>query len=223
LHLIKRDIWTEQTNELFLPLQVSVYLIENKAHEPNSYDTRQMIRFLRWGSPSTAATSSEPRPDEIRAAVERVSASDAFRSSPQLVAFLRYVVECVLSGDTSRVKAYTIAVEALGRSPSFDPQSDPIVRVVAGRLRRTLDLYYAGQGTDDPVAINLPRGKYIPGFVRRRPAIRWPRGLETLRRPLFTIHWQPNSLELAGAAVIVVVLCGGLIKLGCGSCGLWFN
>src|SRR6266498_2017520 len=39
-----------------------------------------------------------------------------------------------------------IAVEALGREDTFDPQQDPIVRVEAGRLRRTIEQYCAGPG-----------------------------------------------------------------------------
>ena len=81
-----------------------------------------------------------PDADEIRATLERMAASEAFRGSPQLVAFLRYVVEARLRGTQDRIKGYTIAVEALGRADDFDPQSDPIVRVEATRLRRALNL-----------------------------------------------------------------------------------
>ena len=45
-----------------------------------------------------------------------------------------------------RCGGYTIAVEALGRAENFDPQLDPIVRVEATRLRRTLARYYANGG-----------------------------------------------------------------------------
>ena len=72
-----------------------------------------------------------------------MAASEAFRGSPQLVAFLRYVVEATLRGEHDRIKGYTIAVEALGRAEDFDPQSDPIVRVEATRLRRAINRYYA--------------------------------------------------------------------------------
>jgi TolB-like protein len=105
---------------------------------------------------------------EIRAAVDRVLASPPFSTSPQLLAFLRFVVESVLKGDAEHIKSYTIAVEALGRGQNFDPQADPIVRVEAGRVRRGLRHYYAGPGADDPIVINLPLGAYIPTFRRRR-------------------------------------------------------
>src|SRR5213596_640402 len=76
--------------------------------------------------------------------------------SPQLAAFVRFVVEATLRGEGGRIKGYTIAVEALGRGEDFDPQTDPIVRVEAGRLRRALQQYYAGLGATDSVAVDLP-------------------------------------------------------------------
>ncbi len=107
-----------------------------------------------------------PNADEIRAAFGRMAASEAFRGSPQLVAFLRYVIEATLRGEQDRLKGYTIAVEALGRGDDFNPQSDPIVRVEATRLRRALNRYYENGGKHDEVQIGLPLGSYVPNFYR---------------------------------------------------------
>jgi len=108
-----------------------------------------------------------PSEAEVRPALDRILASESFRTSPQLGTFLRYVVDAALSGRAASLKGYTIGVEALGRDPSFDPQIDPIVRVEATRLRRALERYYACAGSDDPLVIELPRGSYVPLFVRR--------------------------------------------------------
>jgi tetratricopeptide (TPR) repeat protein len=108
-----------------------------------------------------------PSASDVRAALERILASDGLRTSPQLGAFLRFVVDAVLEGRSATLKGYTIGVEALGRDPRFNPQIDPIVRVEATRLRRTLERYYAGPGRDDPVMIELPRGGYAPSFRHR--------------------------------------------------------
>jgi len=116
------------------------------------------------------ATSNLPAPDEVRAQLERMTTSDDFNRSPQLGAFLRFVVEAVLQGKSDRIKAYTIGVDVLRRDAKFDPQLDPIVRVEATRLRRTIDRYYAGLGAHDAVRIDLPRGSYVPTF-RRRPGL----------------------------------------------------
>jgi hypothetical protein len=109
-----------------------------------------------------------PTAEEIRAAVEQIVVSPRFRRSPQLVAFLRFVVESALGGKAEHIKSYTIGVEALRRGEYFDPQVDPIVRVEAARLRRALASYFGGEGAPQPVMIEIPLGRYVPTFCRRR-------------------------------------------------------
>lgn len=122
-----------------------------------------------------AGAGSEPFDTEsaadIRAGLARILASDAFRAAPQLSAFLAFIVERAVAGRGAELKGYTIAVEAFGRSADFDPQSDPIVRVEAGRLRRALAQYYAGEGIADPVRITIPVGAYVPAFERVEPPL----------------------------------------------------
>ena len=55
------------------------------------------------------------------------------------------------------------------RSVDFDPQLDPVVRIEAGRLRRSLERYYLKAGRDDPIHIELPKGGYVPSFAFSDP------------------------------------------------------
>lgn len=87
------------------------------------------------------AIGDNPHPEEVRLELDRIVASASFRSSLRLTRFLTFVVEATLAGDADKIKAYTVAVEAFGRSSTFDPLSDPIVRVQAGRLRHALARY----------------------------------------------------------------------------------
>jgi GAF domain len=103
---------------------------------------------------------------EIREQLERILGSNTFRDSLRLTRFLTFVVDTTLAGRRERIKAYTVAVEALGRKTDFDPQSNAIVRVEAGRLRDALARYYAGGGANDAVIIDMPRGAYVPAFRR---------------------------------------------------------
>ncbi|HXS81035.1 MAG TPA: hypothetical protein VN818_12145 [Gammaproteobacteria bacterium] len=107
-----------------------------------------------------SAGPTEPSPGEVRAALERVLASRCFEQAGRSSAFLRFVVEQTLAGQGDRLKGYTIAVEVFERPPDFDAQTDPLVRVEAGRLRRRLIEYYADEGRADPVRLDLPRGSY---------------------------------------------------------------
>jgi hypothetical protein len=104
-----------------------------------------------------------------------------------LTSFLNFVVGATLAGRGDRLKGYTIGVEALGRAASFDPQTDPIVRVGATRLRAALARYYAGEGIDDPVIIDMPPGHYVPRFAwahRYAPRAIWKRACSALQRLL---------------------------------------
>jgi len=105
-------------------------------------------------------TEQHPATDEIRAELERILKSRSFEQAERHKEFLRFVVEETLAGRGDRLKGYTIAIEVFGRPADFDAQSDPLVRVEAGRLRRRLIEYYAGEGASDPVRIELPRGGY---------------------------------------------------------------
>lgn len=142
---------------------------------------------------------------EIRAALARLIASPGFSKSPQLAHFLRFIVDETLDGRGDRIKAYTIATDALGRDADFDPQSDPIVRVEAGRLRHTLAHYYANGGSNDPVVIELPRGRYVPVFrpnsTRRRAVTRF----DALRRQIAGAISQNYRLVLLIAVIATAV------------------
>jgi tetratricopeptide (TPR) repeat protein len=124
--------------------------------------------------------SNRPSDAEIAAALARVTSSTRFRDSPQIVAFLRYVVDRTLAGKDDQIKGYTIAVEALGRDASFDPNTQSIVRTEAARLRQELARYYADGGRHDPVRIELPRGRYVPAFLRQEPLPDQPSAPEPL-------------------------------------------
>src|SRR5206468_3081782 len=49
---------------------------------------------------------------------------------------------------------------------SFDPRTDPIVRVQARRLRARLTRYYEEEGRHEEIRIELPKGSYAPVFHR---------------------------------------------------------
>ena len=143
-----------------------------------------------------------PAPDEIRTEIERLCGSDVFSRSPQLGAFLRFVVEAVLHGKADRIKAYTIGVEVLRRDTRFDPQLDPIVRVEATRLRRAIERYYAGPGLTDPIIIDLPRGSYVPTFRRREIGTPAPRRVGGDRALVAIVFIGRGRLPMAAISVV---------------------
>lgn len=105
-----------------------------------------------------------PAPDEVRSQLERLLASEVFRSSNRLSRFLQFIVEQSLAGEQDRLKEYVIGVEVFDRDDDYDPRIDSIVRVEAGRLRAKIEEYYRGEGHDDDVVIRVAKGTYAPQF-----------------------------------------------------------
>ena len=114
-------------------------------------------------------------PETIREQTARILAAPDFVRSRQLSAFLRFVVGKTIAGQAQEIKQYTVGVGALGRRRDFDPQTDPIVRITAGRLRRSLERYYQLDGAADPIVIEIPTGSYVPVFRRNNAAETGPK------------------------------------------------
>jgi Tol biopolymer transport system component len=119
-------------------------------------------------------------PERVRAQLDRILASAEFSGAERASSFLRFVVLRALSGRAGEIKESVIAVEALGRSASFDSKSDSIVRVEAKRLRDRLDLFYRNEGAGDPILISLPTGGYVPEFSERPPTAVTPRRMRSV-------------------------------------------
>src|SRR5262249_44995864 len=117
--------------------------------------------------------------------LERILASPGFARNARLSRFLRFVVESHLMGKDSELKESLVAIEVFGRSPDYDPKQDPIVRTEAIRLRARLGAYYLGEGKDDLLIIEMPKGGYVPVI---RSSERTPKKTS----PLPTGHTEPR-------------------------------
>ena len=114
--------------------------------------------------------SGGPSPEEVRAQLATILDHRDFEATERTRDFLRYVVEETLAGRKHRLKGYTIAIEVFGREKDFDANTDPIVRIQAGRLRRALEHYYLVAGGGDPIRIDIPKGQYVPTFAPQAAA-----------------------------------------------------
>jgi hypothetical protein len=103
------------------------------------------------------------------AAVEKLAQSQTLHGSESLCKLLRYLARQALDRPGTPIKEYQIATELFGRQPDFDPQLDSMVRVQAGRLRSKLAEYYASEGAQDQLAVELPKGSYLLNFHPRAP------------------------------------------------------
>lgn len=103
---------------------------------------------------------------EIRAELDRLVESVCLRESEALKGLLRYVVEETLAGRHDGLKEYALGRVVFHRSGQYDPRNDAIVRVQASQLRKRLTAFYLQEGQTSRVRIELPRGGYVPQFVR---------------------------------------------------------
>jgi hypothetical protein len=103
---------------------------------------------------------------EERALLDRILASRHFAKSALLSRFLLYICESHLAGTDSSLTEHHIGVHVFGRSVGYECSDDNIVRNYARQLRNRLDEYFRGEGSEEWLRLEVPRGGYKPIFVR---------------------------------------------------------
>src|SRR5881227_3291343 len=116
-------------------------------------------------APAVRAPDESDKP--IRDEPARILGSVTFQPVDRLKRFLAFIAHEALAGRSDQLKEYVIGVQVFGKEASFDPRTDPIVRVQARRLRARLVRYYREQGLNDETVIELPKGGYAPVFKQR--------------------------------------------------------
>lgn len=106
--------------------------------------------------------SSEAAKQEL----DRLLQDSRFRVTERQKDILRYLANSRFDGCEGGVKAYSIALDVLGRTSDFDASTDPIVRIEISRLRSSLDSYYEAFGNISSVSICIPKGMYIAVFQK---------------------------------------------------------
>jgi tetratricopeptide (TPR) repeat protein len=157
----------------------------------------------------------------VRRELERVLESSGFKRNERISGFLRFVVERHLAGRDLELKESVLGTEVFGRSPDYDPKRDPIVRTEAGRLRSRLIEYYAREGRDDSLVIDLPKGGYVPVFHERAARPAGDPGRKAPDRRLAPKHvGRENELaELNHCFDAAVRKCGSMVSV-CGEPGI---
>ncbi len=101
---------------------------------------------------------------EIQDQRDRILASKIFSRSKRQSAFLDHVVNAELAGRADKLKEIALGIDVFEKDTSFNPGTDPIVRVEAARVRAKLREYYDEDGSADPIRIEIPKGHYVPLF-----------------------------------------------------------
>jgi hypothetical protein len=112
-------------------------------------------------------TSGAVSRSAIQEQLERILAYPPFQNSRRYPKFLKFIVEKALSGSPEEIKERVIGIEVFDRSPNYEPASDPVVRLVAGEIRKRLAQYYIQEAHEHELRVEIPPGSYVPVF-------RWP-------------------------------------------------
>ena len=185
------------------------------------------------GTPEYVA-AAEAGTEAERRELDWLLTSGVLGRSGNLARVLKYICEERFAGRANQIKEYSIATEALGRRPDFDPNFDTIVRVTVHSLRKRLLEVYQNEGADRPMRLMLPPGHYDPRFVPAaqleppgtltsgteatppghsggtgsvaldRVDTSWPPQRSSRRIQLWSMGVIALSLAIAGAAVWVV-------------------
>lgn len=151
----------------------------------------------------------------IREQLERLLAHPLFANSRRYPALLAYTVEQTLLGHASDLKERSIGVEVFGKLPSYDTNSDPVVRITAGEVRKRLTQYYYDPSHRGELVIELPTGSYVPLFREAERAPEAPVAIvaESGEAASAPVPAAPSRLwrmrwVLTSAAGLMVVLAG---------------
>lgn len=138
---------------------------------------------------------SESQERTVRAELNCLLESDAFRTSKRCREFIHYIVEQTVKGQNGALKERLIGVELFRLPPDFDTGEHTIVRVTANEVRKKLAQYYSAENRSyHPVRINLPPGAYSAEFRWEAPAAEPP------------VPARPRRLTIPVIACATVVL-----------------
>ncbi len=121
--------------------------------------------------------------ETLKPLAERIRASGILGRSSLTQRLFDFLIECSVHGKVP--KEIDVAIDAFGRSDTFDVSQDAVVRVYVHKLRRKLEEFYAGPGRQETHRIIIPRGEYrlavapLAAVVVDEPAAapdrpRWP-------------------------------------------------
>jgi hypothetical protein len=129
--------------------------------EPSS---KTAVGLATRSSDSVGAKAPIEERDERWRLAQRIAASGSLGRSGLLSDFLLHIVDRSIRGQTSEITEQRIGVSVFGRADDYDPNEDNIVRSYARKLRKRIDDYFATEGHEETLRLEIPRGGYTPIF-----------------------------------------------------------
>ena len=148
--------------------------------------------------------------DECRAVLERISASRLFEKSARARDLLLYLCNSALCVAHGPVTEQHIGVAVFGRVPGYDTATDTIARTQVSQLRKKLRDYYAAEGLNEPIIVEIPSGSYFPTFSFRRIAAPAPAATVPAKRRSRAPLW----VAVLGTAAVAIFAMSRIVSAG---------
>ena len=156
--------------------------------------------------------------------VERLLHSEELRGSEVLRRLLKFLAEKSICGAADDLNEYAVAIDGLSKPASYDPRHNSAVRIQMGRLRQKLADYYRGEGLNDPVIIDLPKGRFKLKYeIRDEPAI--ANGVEPIDLPSSRTRTRTKAASgiMKALRFPAAVAAGMLLSLAVGGVNNWLK
>lgn len=160
--------------------------------------------------------SSTLRTDARWQLIERILQTGPFQKSAHLTPLLLYLAEQSIRAHHEAPTERQIGAAVFGKPAGYSPAEDSTVRVHVRQLRLRLHEYYACEGHDENLIIEIPKGSYVLEFRSVLEAIRPLDDLQQIAAaPAAELHTTeerrtrigPHGLILATLALAAAV-CG---------------
>jgi len=99
---------------------------------------------------------------------QRIAASGSLGRSRLLIDFLLYIVDRHIRDRAEEITEQQIGILVFGRAEGYDANDDNIVRSYARNLRKRIDEYFATEGNEESLRLEIPRGGYAPSFYSQQ-------------------------------------------------------
>ena len=96
--------------------------------------------------------------------IERIIASPPFQKSARLKDLLCFLAERSIHGQVQDLSEHRIGSAVFGKAQDYSVVEDSSVRVHVRQLRLKLHEYFDGEGRDEPVIVEIPKGAYTTLF-----------------------------------------------------------
>ncbi len=118
---------------------------------------------------SAAAPASKLHSDPRRVLIEHILLTAPFQKSANLHALLTYLAAHAIQGKAEALTERQVGIAVFGKPAGYSPAEDSAVRVHIRQLRLRIHEYFAQEGWNATLRVDIPKGSYALEFKDAAP------------------------------------------------------